>query len=145
MNSEYDDRLLSELELEINSNIIKIHGSSSGFFDEIAAHYPTGFSGINWGQTTPILFEKIESSDQIQRQAVINHFLEDIIVNLPELQNEVVVVAGDNLINLAFEMKYKDFISVNMHFFSIPQHTYIWFTQSKKCLNLTFEDEIFFG
>lgn len=61
------------------------------------------------------------------------------------LLHEKIIIIGDGLTNLGYGMRFEDFIRLNKHFLSIPQHIFIWFNNQKKCINITFENDLFFG
>ena len=143
METDYDKELLMKLKTEIAENKINIHNNIDDFINEIEINYPMGFSGIDWTEKKPVFF--VNFYDQNELLEKITYQFSKILNIFPELLNEKIIIFGDGLTNLGYEMIFDDFIKLNRNFLTIPQHTYIWFTDSKKCMNITFEDELFFG
>jgi len=143
MKTEYDNELLIKLELEIKENKINVHENVESFINEIEANYPMGFSGIDWLEKKPLLF--VGYSDESDLLENIADGFSKMLNICPELLEERILVIGDGLTNLGYEMRFNDFIKLNKIFLTIPQHTYIWFIDSKRCINITFENEMIFG
>jgi hypothetical protein len=141
----YDIELLLSLKEKAPNIDILIHEMTDNFFEEIEKYYPIGFNGIDWKKHKPILFELIDDTNNEGVNIKIFSFFLRLTNEHPYLQDENVVVFGDNLTSIACQMKFKDFIELFDDFCSIPQHTYIWFMASKKCIHFTFENELFFG
>lgn len=143
MKTEYDIELLKDLKDYISNGLIKIHDYTAQFVDDMEKNFRMGFNRIEWSDDNYLYYENlIENKD---KNKVISNFLRKIAQNHPEILNETVVVIGDGVTNLGYEMKYSDFMKTNHYFFDLPQHTYVFFIASKRCINLTFEDELFFG
>jgi hypothetical protein len=53
------------------------------------------------------------------------------------------VVVGDNMMNYAYALPYRQFVEHAEDFFSIPQDTYVVLQRHKLCFQYTFEDELF--
>lgn len=144
METEYDKGLLLYIENNGFSNIIKINEQVDDVIEDIEENFVMGFGGIDWGQSEIICSQKLDSNfvKYLEKTKV---FLEGIGKSFPNLLDEKVCVIGDNLTNYSYEMAFKDFMHVSEQFLSIPQHTYIWFADSKKCINFSFENEVYFG
>lgn len=145
MKTIYDTELLANLCNEINEGIIKIHENTSNFFEEIENYFPTGFSGIDWATKKCIFYYHIKNNEEEIRRSIFESFFEKISYNYPELLKENIVLLGDGLTNLGYEMKFYSFIMIYYHFFDLPQHSYVWFQNNKKCINFTFEGDLYFG
>ncbi len=143
--TEYDIELLNELNKEIEKGVVKILENTDSFFDDIERWYPIGFSGVDWSKKEYIFFFDLNEDSKVLVSQKVGEYLQQIIEKFPELLDENLIVLGDGLTNLGFEMKLIDFMKINKLFFVIPQHTYIWFTETKKLINLTFEGELYFG
>lgn len=143
MRTRYDNELLVKLEPEINENKIRIHENINIFMNDIEANYPMGFSGIDWDKRKPLFYVDFNSEDVLLKK-IDDEFVK-ILNSFPELSNEKLVIIGDNLTELGYEVSFKDFIRLKSLFLSIPQHVYLWFLNSKKCINITFENELIFG
>jgi hypothetical protein len=124
---------------------VQVHENDRAFIKSIEQHYPFGHSTIQWHTLTGVQHIDLNEIDKNKHQQARQKFLDTIAHNLPELLNERVIVLGDGAINLAYGMKFGVFIAISEHFFSLPQHTYVWFPASKKCINLTFRDDLYFG
>ncbi|HEY1038599.1 MAG TPA: hypothetical protein VGF30_04300 [Bacteroidia bacterium] len=144
MKTVYDSELLNLLKNKIDDGIIKVNENVNIYFEEIEKSHSIGFNGIDWLKNSYIYFLDLRESEP-EHLKKTNHFLANIADNFPQLMSETIVVIGDSLTSLGFEMKFADFIELHELFFNIPQHTYIWFPVSKKCINLTFENELYFG
>lgn len=140
----YDIELSLFLKKEVPDENFLIYESSDNFFDEIEKYYPTGFNGIDWQLHKPIFFEYVDTNSE-DALIKISSFLLQIKKEFPVLYEENVVIFGDNLTSVACQMKFKVFSEFFDAFLSIPQHTYVWFVESHKCINYTFENELFFG
>ena len=79
------------------------------------------------------------------KNETIDAFLKNIIHNSPNLIDEEIIIIGDGALNLGYKTNFKTFLKSYNTFFELPQDTYIWFSKSKKIINYTFEDELFFG
>ncbi|WP_223560404.1 hypothetical protein [Chryseobacterium lathyri] len=143
MKTIHDNELLAKLKTEIKENTIIIHENIKDLISEIEANYPMGFSGIDWDKKKPLFFIDFNSEANLLEK-VDDEFLK-ILNAFPELLNEKLIVIGDNLTELGYEASFKDFIGLNKLFLSIPQHVYLWFPKIKKCINITFENELIFG
>lgn len=144
MNTEYDKEILSFIEDKGLSRSIITHDQADVIIDEIEARFVMGHNGIDWGKNEIIFTQKFDA-DYGKYLNEAGFFLGKIEKSYPYLLDERVIVIGDNLTHLSYEMKFKDFLSVFDAFLSIPQHTYIWFIKPKKCINFSFENEGFFG
>lgn len=144
MGTMYDKELISYIDYKGFCNDIIIYESTDGVINELEEYFVMGYGGIDWNQTKIIFMESLDSNvEQYLVQA--KNFLKKIIISFSHLQNETVFVIGDNLTELSYKMKFQKFIELFDQFLKIPQHTYIWFTESKKCINFSFENEVFFG
>jgi hypothetical protein len=143
MKTIHDNELLEKLKTEIEENTIIIHENIEDIISEIEANYTMGFNGIDWDKKKPLFFIDFNSEAKLLEK-IDNEFVE--IINIfPELLNEKLVFIGDNLTELGYEVSLKDFIRLKNFFLSIPQHIYLWFPNIKKCINITFENELIFG
>lgn len=143
MKTIHDNELLEKLKTEIEENTIIIHENIEDLISEIEANYTMGFSGIDWDKKKPLFFIGFNSEAKLLEK-IDNEFVE-ILNAFPELLNEKLVIIGDNLTELGYEVSLKDFIRLKNFFLSIPQHMYLWFPNIKKCINITFENELIFG
>lgn len=143
MRTEYDKNLLETIGEEFPQLKVTIHEQRDLLIDQIEAKFVMGFNGIDWSKNN-ILFSA-KSLDQNKHLLQSEKFLKEFYKIYPHLFESKVVVFGDGLTNLGYEMNFKDFISLHEKFLSIPQHTYLWFLEEKLCANFTFENEIFFG
>lgn len=144
MNTEYDIGLLNTFKEEITSGIVKIHDDSSSIIEEIEANLPFKYGRIDWN-AWQFIYHLDLGDDNSQLPEKARAFLKKIENDFPALINEKIIVIGDNLTDLGYEMEFGDFLELQEAFISIPQHTYIWFPEAKKCINITFENELFFG
>jgi hypothetical protein len=144
MKTEYDKELLFALGQKILSGSVKIHEQTDRIIEEIEAKFAMGLNGIDW-EKHEIIFSEHSGSNQDDYLNEAGKFLKKIKDTYPYLLDERIIVLGDGLINLSYEMKFSDFLSLYDKFLSIPQHTYIWFIEPKKCINFTFENEMYFG
>lgn len=143
MNTNYDNELLEKLKNEIDKGLIIVHETTDQFVKDINANYPMGFSGIDWDKKKPLVFINFNSPTVLSDK--INSEFSNIFTYFPEVLNEKAIYIGDNLTELGYEIWIKDFIQFKELFLSIPQHIYLWFPTIQKCINITFEDELFFG
>lgn len=143
MKTIHDNELLEKLKTEIEENTIIIHENIEDIISEIEANYTMGFNGIDWDKKKPLFFIDFNSEAKLLEK-IDNEFVEILNV-FPELLNEKLVFIGDNLTELGYEVSLKDFIRLKNFFLSIPQHIYLWFPNIKKCINITFENELIFG
>lgn len=143
MNTNYDNELLEKLKNEIDKGLIIVHETTDQFVKDINANYPMGFSGIDWDKKKPLVFINFNSPNVLSDK--INSEFSNIFTYFPEVLNEKAIYIGDNLTELGYEIWIKDFIQFKELFLSIPQHIYLWFPTIPKCINITFEDELFFG
>jgi hypothetical protein len=142
MGTNYDKELLIELKSEINDNIT-VHPNIDNFLKDIKINYPMGFSGIDWNKKKPLFFVDFDSEELLLEK--IDDEFSNILNTFPELLNEKLIFIGDNLTELGYEVSFKDFIRLKKIFLSIPQHIYLWFPKIKKCINITFENELIYG
>lgn len=140
MKTEYDIELLEVLERKIE---FEFECNTNEYFKILSKQYSNKFNRIDWYKNG-FIFHKVVDDEQ-KKQKCINGFLKGIVVSFPQLLIEQVIFIGDSLTNIAYKMIFSDFINVNEYFLSIPQHSYVYFSKSKKCINYTFEDELFFG
>lgn len=143
MKTKYDNEILVEFENEILEDVIKVHENIDDFINQLEQNYPMGFNGIDWDKRKPLFLINFRS-EAILLEKIDDEFLK-ISQAFPEMLNEKIVVIGDNLTELGYEINFKDFIRLKKIFLSIPQHLYLWFPKIKKCINITFENELIFG
>jgi len=142
MSSFYDEEIQKRISTHIVNGDVLVHKDNRDFFEEIEINYPTSFNKIDWDQKGYILYKKITEKNKIEE---FYNLLTFISHEYPEISSDRMIIFGDDLIDYAYEMEYTKFISLFDIFIEIPQHTYILFKENKKCINLTFEDEFFFG
>lgn len=141
METNYDKELLHELkEVDIN---VTIHKNIDFFLNSISNNYPMGFSGIDWDMKKPLFYIDFETETNLFEN--LEGELSKILKICPELNSENLVFIGDNLTEFGYEISLNNFIKFKKNFLSIPQHIYMWFPKIKKCINITFENEIIFG
>lgn len=145
MSTHFDTELLDNLAMQISDGVVVVHKNEKTFIQSIEQHYPFGQSTIEWHKLTGMEHIDLREIDNSLHPETRREFLDAIALKSPELLNERVVVIGDGAIDLVYGMKFKDFVNLSEHFFTLPQHTYVWFPASKKCINLTFRDELYFG
>jgi hypothetical protein len=144
METQYDQELRSYIDRESLATHIEISHTTDEIVKAIETNYTMGFSGVDWTKNKVIYTERLDSNLEIYlQQAKI--LLEKIASLVPALLDERVIVIGDNLTYCAYHMPFEEFLKMSDAFLSIPQHIYIWFPISKKCMNFTFENEFFFG
>lgn len=144
MRTTYDIELLDLLKVKIQEGRIKVHENVDLYFGELEDNYPIGFSGIDWTKKEVIYYKNL-SENKLDLSEKVKQSINDILKIFPDLLSENIVVFADGLITLGFEMSFYDFYFSSTYFSDLPQHTYIWFTKIKKCINLTFENEVYFG
>jgi hypothetical protein len=144
MKTEYDINLLNSISHELSLSDIVIHEQTDSIVEDIEKKFVMGFNGIDWTKSNVIFSERINlGADEYLLE--IGKFLKMIYESYPNLLEAKVIVFGDSLTNLGYEINFKDFVNLYENFISIPQHTYVWFIEQKQCINFTFENEIFFG
>lgn len=144
MKTQYDKELITKLENEITEKIIHIYENTDDFIKEIEDNYPMSSSRIDWVTKKPLYFVDLSENEKIFLENSTKILLEISLI-YPELINEKTIVIGDSLTELGYEVNFEHFIKLNNLFLSIPQHIYLWFPRIKKCINVTFENEIIFG
>jgi hypothetical protein len=141
MNSHYDLELKAVLKDLIDSGDIEIK-EPDHYFKIIEDCYPTLNNRIDWENVDGFIAKYI---DEMHKDKEIAQFFDMILKEDLSLNSEQVSVLGDDLINFAYKMKFTKFKELAHIFFSIPQHTYVIFEDSRKCINFTFESDIYFG
>jgi chromosome condensin MukBEF complex kleisin-like MukF subunit len=144
MKTDYDIELLSCIEKIGGIESIKTHEQTQDIIEGIETMFVMGYSGIDWGQNKIIFSQRLgtDLNDYLQDAGA---FLTKIGESYPHLLDEIIFVIGDGLTNLSYEMTFSYFLSISDKFLVIPQHTYIWFKGSKKCIHFSFENEAHFG
>ena len=141
MQSFYDKELYSYFEREQLLSQIKISDTADEIISQLEQKFNFGYSGIKWNEQNILLSQKISAKEETN----IMYFLSGVIKLFPSLHQEVAFLVGDNLTELVYEMNFSVFLNCYEVFLLIPQHTYIWFPESQRCINFTFEDEVYFG
>ena len=126
------------------SNYIKFNENVDDVINKIEQNFIMGYSAIDWGKNKILYTQKLSLENEKYLQDA-KKFLEKVIISFPNLLKEKVILIGDALTNLSYEMTFEFFLLVFEQFLLIPQHLYIWFVESKKCINFSFENEVFFG
>lgn len=142
METNFDKELLKQLKNELDKSIT-IHININDFLKDIKINYPMGFSGIDWDTKKPLFYVDFNSEDRLLKE--IDENLRKILNIFPELLDEKLIMIGDNLTELGYEITFRNFIRLKNIFLSVPQHIYLWFPKIKKCINITFENELIFG
>ena len=104
-----------------------------------------GLSGINWNKSRPLIFLHLGSKSSSQKEELIEKCLQQVIELDQENKSAKIVVVSDGQLNCAYKMEFGKFTALWKLFFTLPQHTYVYFLDSKRCLNYTFEGELIFG
>lgn len=144
--TEADIELLEIFKISVLQGYTIIHHNNTVFFEILEEKFPIGFNRIDWNKHKEYFSESLgNTKNQTEKEEHIKFFLNKISISFPELKQEKVIVFGDNSIDLAYEMNFEVFVKHAHLFFELPQHTYVLFTESMKCLNYTFEDVIYFG
>lgn len=144
MKTIYDNELISYIKYNHLSHVIKVDEQTDEVVKNIEENFVMGFSGIDWEQNEVIYSQKLDSDlEKYLDEAKI--FLEKVRLLFPDFIGEKVFIIGDNLTNLSYEMTFEYFLNTFDQFLSIPQDIYIWFADSKKCINFSFENEVYFG
>jgi hypothetical protein len=140
-----DNELRLTLQAEILAGDIVINENAQSYFDLLETNFPVGFSGIDWGQHAPVLYLDLRDPSPEDRAERIKGFWLQMQGFSTEILSEKVAVFGDGQTDHAYEMTFEKFCDVWPSFLDIPQHTYIYFRDTKHCLNFTFEEEMIFG
>lgn len=141
--TEYDKELLKIFEHDIFNNNIIIDQNTEVYIAEIEDKFDFVYSGIDWNEKNTKFFEKLDENSN--KSEIVNLFFNKITASFPILKNEQIIVLGDYVTNIGYIMNFDFFVKNNKYFFELPQDTYVWFLESKKIINYTFEDELFFG
>ncbi|PKF74193.1 hypothetical protein [Chryseobacterium sp. PMSZPI] len=142
--TEFDIEITNILKKEFENNTIAIEEDTDRYIDEMENHYPFGYSGVDWTKKDNILSLDVKSTEGNRREQ-INIFFKEILKDYPNLIDEEVIIVGDGALNYGYMIRFENFIELFHLFFELPQDTYVWFLDSKKLINYTFEDELFFG
>jgi hypothetical protein len=144
METIYDKDLMLYFDKKGLIKEVLFNGKKDEIIYKIEEHFVMGYSGIDWENNNVLFSQKLypENENYIDE---IKGIIEKIINSFPNLLKEKVFVIGDSLTNLSYEMDFNLFINEMEQFLLIPQHLYIWFDESKKCINFTFENEVYFG
>lgn len=139
----YDQELIEKFDCYIKENSIQIHEN----FDEIARNFEkyVHFSGsrIAWRERECVFFAELTyhiDSNQLAKECV-----KIIARTYPKLQDKDVLVFCDGGLDLVYQMRFSLFAEVCVDFFEQPAHVYVWFANTDRCLNYTFESCIYFG
>jgi len=140
----YDQEIISFISDNNFLNKVIIEKDVDNVIEQIEDNFIMGYNGIDWEQNL-IIFSKRMSPLPEEYIKESRFFLEKINKSYPNLLEEIIYIIGDNLTDLSYKMSFHCFLLFFDKFLLIPQHTYIWFIKSKKCINFTFENEVFFG
>ncbi len=140
----YDLELITLLAKAIRDRQVILHNISNFYFDVLEQFYPIGFNRISWNRIDHV-YENLAGLETEKKRVLINSFFENILKNYPQLLNARVFVFGDGEMGLTYEMNFTLFKDLAIEFFEFPQHTYAYFKELNKCINYTFEDELYFG
>ena len=138
MDSAYDLELKTSLKSLIDSGEIEVN-EPDYYFELIERHYPISSNRIDWERVGGSIAEYIEEESKSEQ---LKKFLNLVLKEDSSLSLENVVVFGDDLLNFAYKLRFENFMKHHEIFFSIPQHTFVIFEESKKCINYTFENDI---
>jgi hypothetical protein len=147
MKTSYDiemERTFADL---IESDVIKILDSEK-YFKKLEKNYPIGLNKINWEKIDKKIFEAasrnlLNNKNYIKKK--IEQFLNKVVLSCPSISNELITVFGDEAIEQAYQMNFSIFKKYAYKFFCLPQHTYVLTETNLKCINYTFEGELYFG
>jgi hypothetical protein len=147
LKTEYDKELEKKLSDLIRTEKVKILNNEF-FFELLEKNYPIGLNRIGWEKVDKKIL-KILDNDSLNNENVIKKeiekFFKQIISSYPKIVDEMVVAFGDEAINQAYQMSFDLFQKFSWDFFSLPQHTYVLTQTIIKCINFTFEGELYFG
>lgn len=141
MKSQYDLEIIESLENRIRDKSVTVV-SPDAYFEMIEKNYPISLNRIDWSLVPTADHANINESNLEEEVA---DFIDRIIDNEPSIESEEVVIVGDDLTEDGYELPFFLFKELFSVFLKIPQHTYVVFRKSKKCLNYTFEGNIYFG
>ena len=144
-NNSYDKEIKNFISNEIKNGIISLEPDSNKYFDEIETYYPIGFSGIDWNEKGNLFYYDLNQLSDFEKTNAINKILSEFILKNKEYKQQPVAIIGDGAIENVYLMLFEEFLNVQNYFFELPQHTYVYFIEIKKCLNYTFENELIFG
>ncbi len=139
--SQYDDDLQKTLSKMLDKNDFRIVDPNP-YFQRIEKYFPISNNGIEWSLVQNRLFEAVKLNN---RNHEVSKFINEVLLNYPDLKKETVTVIGDDLTEFGYELSFKHFINCFEKFLEVPQHIYVIFNDSNACMNYTFEDDIYFG
>lgn len=139
----YDQELIEKFDSYIKKNSIQIHEN----FDEIVENFEkyVHFSGsrIAWCERECVFFAEL--TYHIDRIQLAKECVQIIARTYTKLQDKDVLVFCDAGLDLVYQMKFSLFAEVCTDFFELPEHVYVWFANTDRCLNRTYESYIYFG
>lgn len=116
--------------------------SDEGLYLMIGGMFPVPGTRIDWSVVEGKI--ALQTRDESLESDTLS-FLNEIIQLHPSLKEEKVFLLGDAF-DTGYEMSYETLLKVIYEFFTFPQHCYILFLPSKRCLNyMAFDHEMFFG
>ncbi|GEM_PF-2060164 len=142
--TEFDLEILSILKNDIENGKIIVQKNTDSYIEEMENYYPFGYNSIDWMKKDNVFYVDLKNLTN-NKNETIDVFFKNIIHNSPNLIDEEIIIIGDGALNLGYKTNFKTFLKSYNTFFELPQDTYIWFSKSKKIINYTFEDELFFG
>jgi hypothetical protein len=144
METEYDAEILdyiTGLPYKINFS----YSLDSDAVQQMETIYPMGFNGIAWENVKERKYLDLKNINEETKRKKIQDFFNELKESKENLENSNVIAFGDGLTNLYYRFSFKDFQLIKHAFFCLPQSTYVFFPDIKKCINMTFEDDMFFG
>jgi hypothetical protein len=145
MKTFYDNELEETLKFYFENKAI-IKCDSTIHFEFIENNFPIFMNRIDWKIIQNKEYFNLHDVTIVeQRNSTIKLFLSKLEEACNSIINEDVVIIGDSLIDTAYCMPYSVFKQNVLVFFSLPQHTFVLFEKLGKCINYTFERDLYFG
>lgn len=143
--SVYDKELYERISNEIRNESISIESGTDVVVDLIERHFPMGFSGIDWEAKGSLVYQDFGHLSDAEKNTQIQTTLDNLTNSNSSIKDEPIVVIGDGAIDKVYRMRFGTFVSIWRHFFNLPQHTYVYFLRTHRCMNYTFRDELYYG
>ena len=145
MKTFFDNELEEGLKHGISTKEIIICNSNI-YFEFVENNFPIFMNRIDWQIIHNKEYDDLHYIHDVkQKKEAIDKFLLKLEKHHDYILNENLVIIGDSQINMAYCMSYSIFKQNAFAFFSIPQHTFVLFERLRKCINLTFEGDLYFG
>lgn len=112
------------------------------YFDAIWQFFPFVGSKIDWLQVPHSFYEQIDRDNYHQS---IHGFLDQIIDKTNVLENDLVVILGDSVLDVAITMPVSVLSEYLDDIVRLPQHTYIVPQNLSWCATYTMEGFMDFG